>query len=408
MAGEATGWRTRLWPPVPAAIADDLALVRVARLQVLVPILYVTMIAVIVTAMIATAGDAPVLSAGGEAPWIVRYGMPLTAVGIAAVRMLHWLRRRGTAMTAAAAHRLVNRMFLLAVPIAALCSVWAASSWWLSVPGQRSYYPMFVVMGTLTTAFCLASVRSATLAILAAGIGPVVALLLIAGNWMDMIAVAITLLAAAFLTRLILDQHDQQVEMLTLRRRLQRQAMTDPLTGLANRRALHSAAEEIFAAGGTGSDGGAGLILIDLDGFKPVNDRHGHAAGDLLLIAIGGRLHAQAGDGATVARIGGDEFAILLPPCNATSLDARASALLATLAAPFPIDGQPIRIGASAGMAQAPDDGVSLLELLRSADAALYAAKPPRDAPVPAASVSALPPPYAGATRSRRSRATRR
>lgn len=406
MEGEATGWRTRLWPPVPAAIADDLALVRVARLQVLVPILYVTMIAVIVTAMTATAGDAPVLSAGGEAPWIVRYGMPLTAVGIAAVRMIHWLRRRGTAMTAAAAHRLINRMFLLAVPIAALCSVWAASSWWLSVPGQRSYYPMFVVMGTLTTAFCLASVRSATLAILAAGIGPVLAALLIAGNWMDMIAVAITLLAAAFLTRLILDQHDQQVEMLMLRRRLQRQAMTDPLTGLANRRALHLAAEEIFADGGTDSGYGAALIVMDLDGFKPVNDRHGHAAGDLLLIAIGGRLRAQAGECATVARIGGDEFAILLPPCDAASLDARASAMLAALAAPFPIDGQPIRIGASAGMAHAPDDGVSLLELLRSADAALYAAKPQRDG-AETASVSALPP-HIVASRSRRSRALRR
>jgi len=402
MEGGTTGWRGRLWPRVPAAIADELALARVARLRVLVPILYSVMIAVILTAMIATAGDAPALATGDEAPWLVRYGMPLAAVGVAAIRLVHWLRRRTAPMSAAAAHRLIGRMFLIAMPIAALCSVWAASSWWLSVPGQRSYYPMFVVMGTLTTAFCLAPVRGATLSVMAAGIGPVVALLIVAGNWMDLIAVAITLLAAAFLVRLVLDQHGQQVEMLMLRRRLQRQAMTDPLTGLANRRALHMAAEEFFAAGGAG----AALVLIDLDGFKPVNDRHGHAAGDLLLIAIGGRLRAQAGEAATVARVGGDEFAIWLPGCDAETLDVRASALLATLAAPFPIDGQPIRIGASAGLARAPDDGASLLDLMRSADEALYAAKPQRDT-APTATVSPLAP-LAAATRPRRSRKARR
>lgn len=402
MAGGASGWRSRLWPRVPAAIADDLALARVARLQVAVPILYLTLIAVVFTAMIATTGDAPSIAAGGDAPWLIRFGMPLAAIGIAVLRLIHWLRRRGTAIDAATARRQIDRMFLLAAPIAALCSLWTASSWWLSVPGERSYYPMFMAMGTLTTAFCLASVRGATLAVLAAGLLPVVAALLIAGNWMDLIAVAITLLAAAFLTRMVLDQHGQQVEMLMLRRRLQRQAMTDPLTGLANRRALHLAAEEHFAAPGARP----ALVLIDLDGFKPVNDRHGHAAGDLLLIAIGGRLRAQAGEAATVARIGGDEFAILLPDCDAETLDVCASALLAALAAPFPIDGRPIRIGASAGLASAPGDGSSLLDLMRSADAALYAAKPRREG-ADTAAVSP-PAPLAAATRPRRARAARR
>ncbi|WP_260581593.1 diguanylate cyclase [Sphingopyxis sp. PET50] len=386
------GWLTRLWPRVPAAVADDLALLRVARLKVVVPILYATLIAVVLTAM---------LAANREAHWAIRYGMPLAAVAISAMRMAHWLRPSAAPVSAQAAHRLVGRLYAIAVPIAALCGTWAAVSWWLSEPGQRSYYPMFMALGTLTTAFCLASVRGATLAVLAAGIAPVIAALLLAGNRMDQIAAAIVLLATAFLARLILDQHDQQVEMLTLRHRLQRQAMTDPLTGLANRRALHRAAEEHFALGGAGP----ALILLDLDGFKPVNDRHGHAAGDALLIAIGGRLRAHAGESATVARIGGDEFAILLPACDAESLAMRASAMLAALAAPFPIDGRPIRIGATAGLARAPDDGGALLELLRSADAALYAAKPRRDASE-AVAVSALP--SAAAARPRRSRAMRR
>ncbi|APZ99876.1 hypothetical protein BWQ93_16305 [Sphingopyxis sp. QXT-31] len=394
MEGETRGWRSRLWPRVPAAIADELALARVARLQVLVPILYATMIAVVAVAM---------LAAAGEAHWLIRYGMPLTAIVISAVRLVHWLRSRSRPMTAAAARRLTARLALIAVPIAALCGAWTAASWLLAEPGQRSYYPMFMVMGTLTTAFCLASVRGATLAVLGAGLAPIVVSLLATGNRMDQIAVAIVLLAVVFLIRLVSDQHAQQVEMLLLRRRLQRQAMTDPLTGLANRRALHMAADEMFAEGGAG----AALILLDLDGFKPVNDRHGHAAGDRLLIAIGGRLRAHAGEGATVARIGGDEFAILLPDGDATALDVRASALLAALAPPFPIDGQPIRIGATAGLAAAPADGVNLLELMRVADAALYAAKPARDA-APVSAASPPPPPVAAATRPRRSRAARR
>ncbi len=396
MEGETRGWRSRLWPRVPAAIADELALARVARLQVLVPLLYATLIAVVAVAM---------LAAAGEAHWLIRYGMPLAAIAISAARLIHWLHSRSRPMTAAAARRLVSRLALLAAPIAALCGVWTAASWLFAEPGQRSYYPMFMVMGTLTTAFCLASVRGATLAVLGAGLTPVIAALLVTGNRMDQIAVAIALLALAFLVRLIFDQHDQQVEMLLLRRRLRRQALTDPLTGLANRRALHMAADEIFAEGG---ERGAALILLDLDGFKPVNDRHGHAAGDRLLIAIGGRLRAHAGEGATVARIGGDEFAILLPGCDAAALDIRASALLAALAPPFPIDGQPIRIGATAGLAAAPADGLTLLELMRSADAALYAAKPARDA-APVSAASPPPPlPAAAATRPRRSRAARR
>lgn len=398
MEGETRGWRSRLWPRVPAAIADELALARVARLQVLVPILYATMIAVVAVAM---------LAAAGEAHWSIRYGMPLTAIAISAVRLVHWLRSRSRPMTAAAARRLTARLALLAAPIAALCGVWTAASWLLAEPGQRSYYPMFMVMGTLTTAFCLASVRGATLAVLGAGLTPVIVSLLVTGNRMDQIAVAIVLLAIVFLVRLVFDQHAQQVEMLLLRRRLQRQAMTDPLTGLANRRALHMAADEIFAEQGAGDGGRAGLILLDLDGFKPVNDRHGHAAGDRLLIAIGGRLRAQAGEGATVARIGGDEFAILLPGCDAAALDIRASALLAALAPPFPIEGQPIRIGATAGLAAAPADGLTLLELMRAADAALYAAKPARGA-TPVSAASPPPLPSAAATRPRRSRAARR
>lgn len=402
MKSRAAAWRSRLWPRIPAAIADEFALIRVERLEAVVPLLYAMLIAVVLTTTLSSTSDTPLLLVHGEMLWIIRFAVPLTIAAVAALRLVHWVRRRGAPTSAETAHRLIGRLVLLAIPLAGVCGLWAAASWQMSVPGQRSYYPMFAVMGMLTAAFCLVSLRGLTLAVLASGLAPVIVALLIGGNGMDHVAVAIILFTTACLIRLVLDQHNQQIEMLLLRRRLHRQAMTDPLTGLANRRALHVAAEKMINNGCSG----ARLIVIDLDRFKPVNDHHGHAAGDLLLIAIGGRLRAQAGEGATVARLGGDEFAILMPGSDPLPIDARASAMLGALAAPFPINGQRINIGATSGFAQTPHDGETLLDLLRVADAALYAAKPVRDEPT--RTVSALPAPKAHDRPTRRARNMRR
>ena len=117
------------------------------------------------------------------------------------------------------------------------------------------------------------------------------------------------------------------------------------------------------------------LALLDLDGFKPVNDCHGHAAGDMLLCAVGERLVAAAGDGAHVARMGGDEFAVLMPSQSTDTPDALLARLLTAFIPPFAIGGHPLRIGASAGVAQWPQDGDDVRSLFETADAALYAIK---------------------------------
>ncbi|XYD06586.1 diguanylate cyclase [Methylobacterium sp. NMS12] len=160
---------------------------------------------------------------------------------------------------------------------------------------------------------------------------------------------------------------------------LSRRAERDPLTGLANRRGFEALFEAPFGAGtaGSGPDPHGALLLIDLDGFKPVNDVHGHAAGDLCLRRSAARLAAVCRDAALVARIGGDEFAVLLrAPVDPSALVERGRRIVAALSRPIPYRGQGLRIGASVGISVGLSAGSGgRARLFGRADAALYAAK---------------------------------
>lgn len=362
----ASRWQ-RLWPSVPHEIRDELALLRYARLTTQIPILYITLLAVISMAMLAAAADAP---------WIIRLGIPLFVATAGAARMVWWIRRQHQAVTPDQARERIGKLIWISSGIAGLCSVWCLLSWMLAAPAQQSYYPLFMAMGSLTTAFCLSAIRSATVTILLLGIVPISAGLLALGNRMDIIAASVVLIATAFLARLILGQHDQLIDLLMLKHQLREQAHTDPLTGLLNRRALIAEAEAAFAE----DRACPALALIDLDSFKAVNDRHGHAAGDELLVQIGARLRLVAGNQAAIARLGGDEFALLLRDSNAAALAPLVDRLLAALVPPFAIGSARVTLGASAGMACAPADGTSLATLFAAADSALYAIKASRAA----------------------------
>jgi diguanylate cyclase (GGDEF)-like protein len=152
-------------------------------------------------------------------------------------------------------------------------------------------------------------------------------------------------------------------------------ACLDTLTGLPNRRGFDRPSRRLLAAHGTASQPLA-LLFIDLDGFKAVNDRLGHHAGDELLRIVGARLAHAVRAGDLVCRHGGDEFLCLLPRlCEPERAAAIAAGLLTAIAAPCEIGGQRVSVTASIGLALYPRDGRTVGELLRAADAAMYAAK---------------------------------
>ncbi|MFI1988791.1 putative bifunctional diguanylate cyclase/phosphodiesterase [Actinoplanes sp. NPDC020271] len=146
-------------------------------------------------------------------------------------------------------------------------------------------------------------------------------------------------------------------------------AMHDELTGLANRRGFERRLTTALAAGSPY------VLLLDLNGFKAVNDRFGHAVGDELLVVIAHRIADTLPDSALVARMGGDEFAILLPGCDQDRCDELADRLHTTIRFPVHAGGHDLLVGASIGITGSDELHVDQDEMLRRADVAMYAAK---------------------------------
>ncbi len=151
------------------------------------------------------------------------------------------------------------------------------------------------------------------------------------------------------------------------------QARTDELTGLPNRRALLDTARRTLTSATAAEP--AALLLLDLDGFKEVNDSLGHHAGDDLLRQIGPRLRPALRTGDLLARLGGDEFAVLLPSADLDEAESLAQRLRELVLRPITVEGIRLHVGVSIGVASAPVPAATIEELLRCADVAMYAAK---------------------------------
>ena len=156
---------------------------------------------------------------------------------------------------------------------------------------------------------------------------------------------------------------------------LQQMAYFDSLTGLPNRRMFNDEMRRLIARSMRGQ-GNFALLLVDLDGFKQVNDVDGHDAGDALLVAVADRLRALVRETDRVARLGGDEFAVLLSRTkDNNAIEASCSRMLASLALPLQLGDRVIQATASIGVAVSPEEGATADELYKSADLALYEAK---------------------------------
>ncbi|MCU0774390.1 MAG: EAL domain-containing protein [Ideonella sp.] len=157
--------------------------------------------------------------------------------------------------------------------------------------------------------------------------------------------------------------------------RVQALAATDLLTGLPNRAALHDAMAKALAQA-TRAGGRLAVLLIDLDRFKPINDRYGHGAGDQVLRTVGERLRMLLRQGDTRARYGGDEFVILVDESEDASATRHLAERIAdSLRQPIDLGPASVNIGATVGIARFPEDAREADDLLRKADSALYRAK---------------------------------
>ena len=234
-------------------------------------------------------------------------------------------------------------------------------------------------------------------------VGP--ALLMIESSSTDSIVIVVAI-ATAVLSVLVLVRLSGMVGHLAhdierrevLEAQLSYQAFHDPLTGLANRRRFIQAVGVSLAA-----RAGTAVLFLDLDDFKHVNDDMGHDAGDALLNAVGKRVVSAIRPDDLACRIGGDEFAVLLPATHEVlEAEAVARRLIETLAEPVPIEGRQLVVPASVGVAVvAPGVTPAVDEVLRQSDVAMYQAKAagknrlatydPATDPGPAAAPAALP-----------------
>ena len=151
-------------------------------------------------------------------------------------------------------------------------------------------------------------------------------------------------------------------------------AMYDPLTGLPNRKLFHDNLDA-GVAHAKRHERKLALLYLDLDGFKAVNDTHGHEAGDDLLIQTGERLTKILRKSDTMARLGGDEFAVILAETGEEAAALVGRKIIEDLGRPFRLKAATVSIGASVGIAVFPDHGDSEEALLKNADKAMYQSK---------------------------------
>jgi diguanylate cyclase (GGDEF)-like protein len=317
-------------------------------------------------------------------------------VALVLFRLLHWLRARHRRLSPEAILRELRKTCLYAVVVALGFCLWAFSVFEGDNPDHDGHVVLFGTLAGVGCAYGLASFPTAARIPLLLLAMPLGVRLIVSGDAAH-VGMGASIVIVILLILHLLSVHNRRfqelVESRTVisaererARRAERHAKaakarakliadTDPLTGLANRRAF---LRVLTAKAGAVARGGKGcaLAMVDLDGFKPINDTFGHATGDGVLKGIGERLAAAAGAGASIARTGGDEFALLLPSIANPEAAAQAGvAICAALQRPFNVDGREFRISGCCGLTLLSKDDCEVREALIRADTALYRAK---------------------------------
>lgn len=340
---------------------DELALWQAAQLHAGLPLLGIAII--VNTLAMATA----VL---GDLPWWQQLFPPLTIIATM-LAVLAWRWARPAATDPERARAQLRNATAVGVVLGLVNGAWGVNAF----SETEQYYcmvaPVFLGLSALISASCLLSVPRAAIAAMVCTMVPIVTKMALYDNLgvraMAAMAIGLTVMQSG----VVLSNFRQSRRTLQLQRELSRMAATDPLTGLANRRAFEAGFEDLLASGEP-----IGVLMLDLNGFKEANDRYGHHLGDRILMDVARRLEAAAPAAPLIARVGGDEFCIVVPDCRTwRDVMPLIEAVAVAVARPLEYPEASLTVTTSIGAALASEDGYDPDELLKLADTRLYADK---------------------------------
>ena len=369
--GQISRWKTALGL---GFASDEVAREQFRTLSQQIPILYG--IVIINSIFMAAATIA-------EAGALLSLAFPALVCPAMIFRLVQWRRRSANLngeMAIGSIRRALRNTVILANVMPFLLAVWALSVMAVVPATHAPYIPLFTILSMIACAYCLLSLPAAAYSIMISGSSYIAIGMFLAGDPMLIAMAGNIILVTILVIYMVSRQYHQVSRIIASRSRIVQQrahanelAHQDQLTGLPNRRALVEALQCFRKEAPRQS---AAIIMIDMNGFKPVNDTYGHAAGDKLLATIGQRLKDAAGRNDLVARLGGDEFAFLLKnPRDVDQAYQKAEAILQAIAQPVMIEEHELRLGAAVGIAIKSEMPEDPLRLLQHADIALYDAK---------------------------------
>ncbi|MBX2830056.1 MAG: EAL domain-containing protein [Rhodospirillales bacterium] len=357
----------------------ELVRAQVKALSRQIPVLYMLLLANAVALAYTHYGVAP--------DWLTIHAIIVLGV-ICVARAVAWSRAGVDIGDIDACIHHLQRIRVLAVVIAILFTSWAITMFGYGDAYQQGHVAYFISITVVGCIFCLVNFPPAALLVVVIVLGTFVLFFGFSGNEVY-VAIAVNMaLVSLMIVQIIrsfyanfsglvdsqLNLEDQHHRTMELSRQNEALALIDPLTGLSNRRAFFSILDETVSKSEP-TDRFA-VAMIDLDGFKPVNDVHGHPAGDELLLQTGERLRDILGADTLLARLGGDEFGIVLTEYDdAIDLIELGGRLCDALNRPFAISGVTVQVSASLGIATYPAVARSSNGLFERADFALYHAK---------------------------------
>jgi len=311
----------------------------------------------------------------------------LTVVSVFRLRL--WWSARQRVIDDVLARDMLRQTLFFAGLLGSGFTAWAFALFPYGDAFAQGHVLFYMAITSIGSVFCLMHMRAAAFLLTGLVLGPITLFLISSGNHV-LIATGVNLALVALVTIIILltayrdfanlvesrrDLEQRQGEVQRLSDGYQRLANFDGLTGLPNRRQFFEHLNEVIEAAKTeGRSFAAGVI--DLDGFKPVNDAYGHAVGDKVLFETGARLCRDHGAPLFIARLGGDEFGLVVDAdLDRVAVKALGDALCATLSAPHCLPGATAQVSGSVGFALYPSAGETPALLYERADYALYHAK---------------------------------